>query len=97
MIPPPRSSLNLSDSDIERAGALLTKFQRGFEKSIPGPAVLPHLDRAVLAQWLEEPFPEDGIGVERLFQEIVTNVVPNSTAIAHPRFLAYVLGPCVKA
>ncbi len=87
------ASLNLSDGDIERAGHLLTEFLRNYEKSIPAPSVLPRLDRAVLSYLLKQPFPEEGIGIERLFKEITEKVVPNSTAIAHPRFLAYVLGP----
>jgi len=85
--------LNLSDNDIERAGKLLTEFLRCYEKSIPAPFVVPPLDRTVLSEILSQPFPEDGIGIDQLFQEITGKVVPNSTAIAHPRFLAYVLGP----
>ena len=85
--------LNLSDRDIEQAGKLLTEFLRGYEKSIPAPFIVPPLDRTVLSEMLTEPFPEAGIGINQLFQEISGKVVPNSTAIAHPRFLAYVLGP----
>ena len=86
-------ALNLSDGEIERAGRLLTEFLRGLEKSLPTRPVLPPLDRAVLSQILGEGFPETGIGVDGLFDEIVEKVVPNSTMIAHPRFLAYVQGP----
>jgi len=85
--------LNLSDRDIERAGELLTKFLRSHEKSIPTQFILPPLDRTDLSEILMQPFPENGIGIDQLFQEITEKVVPNSTAIAHPRFLAYVLGP----
>jgi aromatic-L-amino-acid decarboxylase len=55
--------------------------------------VLPPLDREELAELRDRPFPEDGIGIEQLFQEIAAKVVPNSTTIAHSRYLAYVLGP----
>ncbi len=41
----------------------------------------------------EQPFPEDGIGDEPLFRMIAEKIAPNSTTIAHPRFLAYVLPP----
>src|SRR5262245_11802256 len=84
-------SLNLSDRDIERAGHLLTEFLRSFERSIPALPVFPRLDRAMLSEILLQPFPEDGIGIDRLFNEITEKIVPNSTIIAHPRFLAYVL------
>ena len=86
-------TLNLSDRELERAGTLLTDFLRSYERSIPAPSVLPALDRDVLSELLLEPFPETGIGVDQLFRAITEKIVPNSTAIAHPRFLAYVLGP----
>src|SRR5262249_23621642 len=87
------STLNLSDHEIKQAGDLLTEFLVGYESSIPSRPVFPLLDRAVLSELLAQPFPENGIGIERLFEEIGKKIVPNSTAIAHPRFLAYVLGP----
>jgi aromatic-L-amino-acid decarboxylase len=87
------TSLALSDEDIERAGNLLTEFLRTFEQSLTAKPVLPPLDRAVLAELRDRPFPKDGIGIDQLFQEIAAKVVPNSTTIAHPRYLAYVLGP----
>lgn len=90
---PDIASLSLSDREIERAGELLTAFLRGYEKSIPAPEIVPKLDRRVLAGLLNEPFPRKGIGVEALFREIEDRIVPNSTAVAHPGFLAYVLGP----
>jgi aromatic-L-amino-acid/L-tryptophan decarboxylase len=85
--------LNLSDAEIARAGELLTEFLRGYERAIPAPRIVPDLDRAVLADLLAQPFPRNGIGLDALFREIGEKIVPNSTAIAHPRFLAYVLGP----
>ncbi len=90
---PSEPALNFSDHEIKLAGQLLTEFLRKFEKSIPLPAVLPSLDQTVLAELLDQPFPRDGVGIERLFSDISGKIVPNSTAIAHPRFLAYVLGP----
>ncbi len=59
-------TLNLSDAQIARAGELLTEFLRRYERSIPAPKLLPPLDRGVLADLLREPFPEIGIGVDRL-------------------------------
>src|SRR5262245_21796983 len=84
-------TLNLSDRDLERAGVLLTEFLRSFEKSLSTLPVFPQLDRTVLSELWSQPFPEQGIGVDRLFKEITEKIVPNSTVIAHPRFLAYVL------
>ena len=87
------ATLNFSDSDMIHAGELLMQFLRSYENSIPAPHILPPLDRDALNQIFEEPFPAHGKGIDRLFQEITEKVVPNSTAIAHPRFLAYVQGP----
>jgi aromatic-L-amino-acid decarboxylase len=92
-MPSPHVALNFSDNELEQAGRLLTELLQSYERSIPAPAVLPRLDRDVLSEILSEPFPDEGIGIERLFALIRKRVVPNSTAIAHPRFLAYVLGP----
>lgn len=84
-------SLALSDSEIERAGGLLTEFLRDYERCAPAGRVVPEIDRAALAALAEREFPEEGVGVERLFEEIRSTIAPNSTAIAHPRYLAYVL------
>lgn len=86
-------ALSLSVAEIEQAGALLTDFLRTFEQSVPTRSVVPVLDRAALSELLTDPFPEDGLGIEQMFRQVSEKVVPNSTAIAHPRFLAYVLGP----
>jgi aromatic-L-amino-acid/L-tryptophan decarboxylase len=87
------ATLNFSDADMAHTGELLVQFLRDYERSIPAPHILPPLDRTLLTHLLEEPFPKEGKGVDQLFQDIATQVVPNSTAIAHPRFLAYVQGP----
>jgi len=85
--------LGLNQHEIGRAGELLTEFLRGYERAIPAPRIVPDVDRAQLAELLAQPFPRAGIGIDALFREIGEKVIPNSTAIAHPRFLAYVLGP----
>jgi len=89
---PPRR-LNLDDREIERAGALLTGFLRSYEQLLPGRSVVPPLDRRLLEELFGQPFPDDGIGVDQLFGLITEKIVPNSTTVAHPRFLAYVLPP----
>jgi aromatic-L-amino-acid decarboxylase len=89
----PERPLNLSQDEIARAGALLTQFLQNFEAAIPARKVLPDLDRASLTDMLDTPFPQHGIGIDGLFDEIATRIMPNATAIAHPRFLAYVQGP----
>jgi aromatic-L-amino-acid/L-tryptophan decarboxylase len=86
-------TLALDDRERAAAGRLLADFLDGYERAIPAPRIVPDVDRDALSALLGTPFPEQGIGVERLFAEIADTVVPNSTAIAHPRFLAYVQGP----
>ncbi|WP_020496558.1 pyridoxal phosphate-dependent decarboxylase family protein [Sciscionella marina] len=76
-----------------RANELLTRFLDDYERSLPERSLLPALDRDVLAELLTEPVPEEGIGVDAFFAELYERVLPNSTAVAHPRFLAYVQGP----
>lgn len=87
-------SLVLGEADRKLAGRLLAEFLDGYERSLPDvPHIVPSVDREVLAGLLREPFPDRGIGVERLFREIGSKILPNSTNVAHPRFLAYVQGP----
>jgi len=89
----PTRRLNLDDREIEQAGALLTEFLKSYEQSIPARSVVPRLDRQALQELYSQPFPADGIGIDRLFQLIAEKVAPNSTTVAHPLFLAYVLPP----
>jgi aromatic-L-amino-acid decarboxylase len=42
---------------------------------------------------LTTPFPDKGIGVEGLFRAINEKILPNTTTLSHPRFLAFVSGP----
>lgn len=85
--------LGLSKDDRDSAGRLLTAFFDDYEQSLAKRPLVPEVDRDVLAGLLSMPFPDKGIGVEGLFREINEKILPNSTTVAHPRFLAYVLGP----
>ncbi|MEU6496037.1 pyridoxal-dependent decarboxylase [Streptomyces sp. NPDC046984] len=85
--------LGLDKDHREAAGRLLTSFFDDYERSIPDRPLVPVVDRDVLAGLLANPFPDKGLGVEGLFREINEKILPNSTTVAHPRFLAYVLGP----
>ncbi|MFI6908781.1 pyridoxal phosphate-dependent decarboxylase family protein [Nonomuraea sp. NPDC050394] len=86
--------LTLDEEDRKLAGRLLAAFLDDYERSLPDlPRIVPDIDRNVLTALLQEPFPDKGIGVERLFGDISDKILPNSTAVAHPRFLAYVQGP----
>lgn len=85
--------LGLDEDDRRTAGRLLTEFFDDYEHSLAERPLVPEVDREVLAGLLGTPFPDKGIGVEGLFREINQKILPNSTAVAHPRFLAYVLGP----
>ncbi|MGW6459183.1 pyridoxal phosphate-dependent decarboxylase family protein [Streptomyces sp. NPDC055078] len=89
----PEPTLSLDEDGRRTAGRLLTTFFDDYERSIPERPLVPEVDREVLAGLLATPFPDKGIGVEGLFREINEKVLPNSTTVAHPRFLAYVLGP----
>ena len=86
-------SLVLNDGERDRAGARLLALLDDYERGLPTSHLLPDLDRPRLTELLNTPMPDKGIGVDGLFDEIVGTVLPNSTAVAHPRFLAYVLGP----
>jgi aromatic-L-amino-acid/L-tryptophan decarboxylase len=86
-------TLALDNRERAAADRLLAEFLDGYERAIPAPRIVPEVDREALSALLDTPFPEQGVGVERLFAEIESTVLPNSTAIAHPRFLAYVQGP----
>lgn len=85
--------LGLNEAERETAGRLLTTFFEQYEHSIPERPIVPAVDHDVLAGLLAAPFPDTGRGVEGLFREINDKILPNSTTVAHPRFLAYVLGP----
>ncbi len=89
----PGHELSLTDQELATAGLLLTDFLCSYEASLEARRVMPALDRDQLSELLAAPFPEHGNGVEALFRQIQESVLPNSTAVAHPRFLAYVLGP----
>lgn len=88
------SHLSLGDRDIDRAGHLLIQFLKDYERAIPtSAAILPTLNRSQLEELRRTPFKRAGTGIEAIFKEIQDKIVPNSTTVAHPRFLAYVLGP----
>ncbi|SEF38063.1 Glutamate or tyrosine decarboxylase [Amycolatopsis pretoriensis] len=75
------------------AAKLLARFSRSYEKSVAVLPIVPAVDRNVLTELLDEPFPDHGIGVEAFFADVEDRILPNSTAVDHPRFLAYVQGP----
>jgi aromatic-L-amino-acid/L-tryptophan decarboxylase len=86
------AALSLGQTDRLKAARLLTMLLDECERSTESRAIVPEPDRHLLAELLSEPFPEVGTGVDRLFAEIRSIVMPNSTNGAHPRFLAYVHG-----
>ena len=87
------NELLLTDDERDRAGARLLALLDGYERGLPKADILPAPDRDALASLLATPMPERGIGVDALFDSWEDTILPNSTAVAHPRFLAYVLGP----
>ncbi|GAA4264027.1 pyridoxal phosphate-dependent decarboxylase family protein [Dactylosporangium darangshiense] len=86
-------TLGLDDEDRRTASRLLAEFFDRYEQSVATAPIVPQVDRDVLAGLLADPFPDKGIGVEGLFRAINEKILPNSTKVAHPRFLAYVQGP----
>jgi aromatic-L-amino-acid decarboxylase len=85
--------LSLNDDEREAAGRLLTAFLDDYERSISQRPIFPAIDREVLSGLLTAPFPDKGIGVEGLFRAIDQKILPNTTTLSHPRFLAFVVGP----
>jgi glutamate/tyrosine decarboxylase-like PLP-dependent enzyme len=82
----------LFDPEAHRkAGRLLGELLANYEVDLPGRPVLPKIDRRAMREILDEPLPEEGRSIEDLFQEFSNVIVPNSTHVAHPRFLSYVL------
>ena len=90
---PDRPVLSLDESERDLAARLLASFFDDYERSIPERHILPAIDRAALESLLTTPLPDKGIGVEGVFREINQKILPNSTTVSHPRFLAYVIGP----
>ncbi|WP_051791183.1 pyridoxal phosphate-dependent decarboxylase family protein [Amycolatopsis jejuensis] len=86
-------TLVLDAADRARAAELLARFVDDYEDSVANRPILPDVDRDTLAKLLAEPFPAEGVGVEGFFADLHDRILPNSTTVAHPRFLAYVQGP----
>ena len=84
--------LSLNDDEREAAGRLLIGFLDDYERSISHRPIFPAIDREVLSGLLTTPFPDQGIGVEGLFRAIHQKILPNTTTLSHPRFLAFVAG-----
>lgn len=87
------TELILTDGERVRAGERLLALLDRYERELPHAKMLPEPDRDVLAELLTSSMPQRGIGVDGLFDRIEDTILPSSTRVAHPRFLAYVLGP----
>ncbi len=88
---PTNRELLLSEEEIHSAAQRLGEILAGYEASLSKRPVFPTLDRRLLREILEEPLPEQGRPFSELFDEFEERILPNSTQVAHPRFLAYVL------
>src|SRR5215467_6721265 len=93
MAMPDTPVLSLDEGERDLAARLLASFFDEYEHSIPERHIVPTIDRAALESLLTTPLPDKGIGVEGVFGEINQKILPNSTTVSHPRFLAYVIGP----
>lgn len=82
----------LFDPDTHRkAGHLLGELLAGYEGDLSNPPGFGQIDRDAMRAIMTEPLPEEGRSLEELFQEFREVVMPNSTHVAHRRFLPYVL------
>ena len=82
----------LFDPETHRkAGRQLGELLANYEGDLNGRPVFPKVNREAMRAILDEPLPEEGRSIEELFQEFSDVIIPNSTQIAHPRFLSYVL------
>lgn len=82
----------LFDPETHRkAGRLLGEFLADYEVDVSNRPVFPKINREAMRAILDEPLPDEGRSIEELFKEFKDIVVPNSTQVAHPRFLPYVL------
>ena len=70
---------------------LLGELLANYEVDLSNRPVFPKIDREAMREILNEPLPEEGRSIEELLQEFSNVIVPNSTHVAHPRFLSYVL------
>jgi aromatic-L-amino-acid decarboxylase len=84
--------LLLDSQEIFEAARRLGEFLSDYQGGLDEQRVFPKLDRHVIREILDEPWPEQGRPLADLFAEAEQRLVPNSTHIAHPRFLAYVIG-----
>ena len=84
--------LLLSEEEIREAAVLLGEALGSYQSSLEDRPVFPDLDRGAIRRILDEPLPEEGIPWREIFREFGEELVPNSTHIAHPRYLAYVIG-----
>ncbi|MGI9432156.1 MAG: pyridoxal phosphate-dependent decarboxylase family protein [Myxococcota bacterium] len=85
------NELLLTTDQIRDASSRLAEILVGYENSLESRAVFPELDRGALRSILEEPWPEEGRPLGELFDEFAEVIIPNSTHVVHPRYLAYVL------
>jgi aromatic-L-amino-acid decarboxylase len=85
------SELLFDPETHRKAGLLLGELLANYEIDISNRPVFPKIDRGAIREILDEPLPEEGRSIEELFQEFNNVIVPNSTHVAHPRFLSYVL------
>ena len=85
------NGLLLDSDELRAAGRHLGEFLAAYQEGIASRPVFPVLDRAVIRRLLDEPLPAEGRSIEELFAELGADIIANSTQIAHPRFLAYVL------
>ncbi|MCX5895096.1 MAG: pyridoxal-dependent decarboxylase, partial [Proteobacteria bacterium] len=83
--------LLFTPDELRSAAQQIGEVAAAYEADLANRPVLPRIDRQAIRSILEETFPEKGRPLEDLIKEFENVIIPNSTQIAHPRYLAYVL------
>lgn len=83
-------SLELSEQEIRESAGLLADSILAYQSTVADRPVMPQVDVDAMEKILTAPIPNEGVPIQSLIEEFNRIIVPNSTHIAHPRFLAYV-------
>src|SRR5262245_52975984 len=76
---PDMSELLLNRQGRARAGRRLVALLEDFENGVGNAALLPKLDRDLMGELLAASMPEEGAGVDAVFDRWEDTILPNST------------------
>jgi len=84
------TSLLFTPAQHEEAARLASAAIGRYHEALEAMPVFPAIDRTALRALMQAPLPDAGTPLDALFAELETILIPNSTQLAHPRFLSYV-------